>query len=158
MAEQILKELTLQLEGMSCAGCAQTIEKSLNKAEGVKNARVNFASEKAYIDYDPSIIDEEQLREVVQESGYDVKDEQESIIIKIGGMTCAGCAAAVERGLQKADGIYEANVNIAIEKGRVEFDPSLLSRGDIKKIVESSGYQLEGFDGDDDTDTDEGEK
>lgn len=41
---------------MSCASCAQTVEKALNKAAGVSEAQVNFAAEKAYITFDPKKI------------------------------------------------------------------------------------------------------
>lgn len=112
MTENKLKKATLKLEGMSCASCAQTIEKALNKAEGVERAQVNFAAEKAYIEYNPSVTDQEKLAEVVRGTGYDVKDEREEVILKIGGMTCASCAATVEKALNNAGGVYHASVNI----------------------------------------------
>ncbi|MTI61823.1 MAG: copper-translocating P-type ATPase [Firmicutes bacterium] len=152
-----LKKATLRLEGMSCASCAQTIEKALNKAKGVHEAQVNFAAEKAYVEYDPSTIDESKLAEVVRSTGYDVKEEKEKIILKIGGMTCASCASTVEKALNKADGVIEASVNIASEKGTVEYDPSVLSRDDFKKIVASTGYEVVGFEGDETSVTDEEE-
>lgn len=40
------KEVNLQIQGMTCAACANRIEKGLNKIEGVENANVNFAIEK----------------------------------------------------------------------------------------------------------------
>lgn len=148
MAEKALKKATLQLEGLSCASCAQTIEKALNKANGVHQAQVNFAAEKAYVEFDPSAIDEEKLAEVVRGTGYEVRDEREKVILKIGGMTCASCASSVEKALNKADGVYKASVNIASEKGTVEYDPSILSREDFKKIVAATGYEVVEFEGD----------
>lgn len=152
-----LKKATLRLEGMSCASCAQTIEKALNKAEGVHEAQVNFAAEKAYVEYDSSSIDENKLAEVVRSTGYDVKEEKEKVILKIGGMSCASCASTVEKALNKADGVIEASVNIASEKGTVEYDPSVLSREDFKKIVAATGYEVVGFEGDESTVSDEEE-
>lgn len=133
---------------MSCASCALNVEKALEKAEGVKMARVNFASEKAYLEYDPEMVDEEKLAEVVRATGYDVKDEKERVTLDIGGMTCAGCAATVEKALKGTEGVYEANVNIATEKGTVEYDPSILTKNDLKKVVANSGYEVIGFEGD----------
>ncbi len=149
------KKATLQLEGMSCASCAQTVEKALNKADGVAEARVNFAAEKAYIEFDPAEIDEEKLAEVVRSTGYDVRDEREKLTMEIGGMTCASCSAAVEKALNKTDGVYEANVNIASEKGRVEYDPTKLSREDFKEIVKNTGYEVISFEGDEKTESEE---
>ena len=63
-------------------------------------------------------------------------------------MTCASCATTVEKALNKADGVYEASVNIATEKGTVEYDPGVLSKNDFKKIVAKTGYDVTGFEGD----------
>ncbi len=155
MAEKGLKKATLQLEGMSCASCAQTIEKALNKAKGVKQAQVNFAAEKAYVEFDPAEVDEEKLAEVVRSTGYDVKDEREKITLKIGGMTCASCSAAVEKSLNKAEGVYTASVNIATEKGTVEYDPTVITRQDFNQIVANAGYEVIGVEGDESTEAEE---
>ena len=47
------KQTTLQITGMTCAACANRIEKGLNKLQGVSSANVNFALEKASVTYDP---------------------------------------------------------------------------------------------------------
>lgn len=135
---------TLKLDGMSCASCALAIETALNRADGVKSARVNFAAEKAYVDFDPSLTDRKRLAEVVHDTGYDVKEDHERITMKIGGMSCASCAATVEAALKKAGGVYSANVNIATEKASVEYDPSVLDRVALAKVVEESGYDFAG--------------
>jgi len=145
------KKITLKITDMSCASCAQAVEKALNKAEGVTEAQVNFAAEKAYVTYDPAQSSREQLIEVVKNSGYGVKEEKAKTSFKIGGMTCASCSAAVEKALNKSEGIYEANVNIATEKGSVEYDPEVLSKNDFREIVKNSGYELLSFE-DEETD------
>ncbi|MDI3548258.1 MAG: P-type Cu+ transporter [Halanaerobiales bacterium] len=148
MAGKAVKKATLKLEGMSCASCAQSIEKALKRARGVEQAQVNFAAEKAYVEYNPAEIDEEKLAEVVRSTGYDVRDEREKITLKIGGMTCASCAATVEKALNKAEGVYSASVNIASEKATVEYDPAVLNKSDFEKIVADTGYEVVGVEGD----------
>ena len=61
----------LPLLGMSCSACAVRIEKALNKAEGVENATVNFATTRATVKYDPAQTDPKKLREAVRSAGYD---------------------------------------------------------------------------------------
>jgi len=56
MAQKTLKKIVLPILGMSCAVCAQRIEKKLSSLEGVETATVNFATEKAIVEYDPSLI------------------------------------------------------------------------------------------------------
>ncbi len=140
------KKITLKITDMSCASCAQAVEKALNKAEGVTEAQVNFAAEKAYITFNPAQSSREQLIEVVKNSGYGVKEEKEKITFEIDGMNCAACSAAVEKALNKSEGVYQANVNIATEKGSVEYNPKILSRNDFREIVKNSGYELARFD------------
>ncbi|MFN2341323.1 MAG: heavy metal translocating P-type ATPase [Halanaerobium sp.] len=139
------KKITLKITDMSCASCAQTVEKSLNKAEAVSEAQVNFAAEKAYITFDPDKSSRENLIEVVKNSGYGVKEEKSKISFDIDGMTCASCSAAVEKALNKSEGVYQANVNIATEKGSVEYNPEILSKNDFRQIVKNAGYELARF-------------
>lgn len=70
------KKIFLDIGGMHCASCAINIEKALNKAEGVRKAVVNFATEKAMVEYDPDIIDVQGLRAVVESAGYTVRPDR----------------------------------------------------------------------------------
>ena len=139
------KKIALKITDMSCASCAQAVEKGLKKAEGVIEAQVNFAAEKAYIKFDPEKSSREKLIEVVRNTGYDVDQEKEKITFDIDGMNCAACSAAVEKALNKSDGVYMANVNIATEKGSVEYNPDILTKNDFREIVKNSGYELAKF-------------
>ncbi|WP_134734569.1 heavy metal translocating P-type ATPase [Amycolatopsis nivea] len=62
----------------------------------------------------------------------------QSVELAIGGMTCASCAARVERKLNKVDGVT-ASVNYATEKAHVEY-PSTVSVDDLVGVVEATGY------------------
>ncbi len=73
----------------------------------------------------------------------------EKTTLKIGGMSCAACAAAVENALKRADGIISASVNIATERATVEYDPNLVTSETLARIVDESGYQVVGSDDDD---------
>ncbi|MEX2442522.1 MAG: heavy metal translocating P-type ATPase [Alkalispirochaeta sp.] len=68
----------LPLEGMSCASCAQTIEKALSKVPGVRSAGVNFAAEQATLHYDPSVVGVTQFKEAVEGVGYAVGNEPDA--------------------------------------------------------------------------------
>jgi len=134
----------IKISGMHCAACSQTIQKALSKAEGVKKARVNFATETAYVEYDDKHTDEEKLKGIIRNTGYDVAEELKTITLRIGGMTCASCAQIIARTLRKTEGIKDANVNLATEKATVIFYPSKTSYAKIKKAIEDTGYQVLG--------------
>lgn len=133
-----LKETNLQITGMTCAACAVRIEKGLNKLEGVAEASVNLALEKSAIKYDPSKITVESIQQKVKDLGYDVVTEKAEFVIT--GMTCAACSSRIEKGLNKLEGVLKANVNLALEKATVEYNPSVLTPKDIIAKVENLGY------------------
>lgn len=65
------KEKTIVgITGMHCSSCVVTIENSLKKLDGVWDAKVNFASEKAHIEYDPTKVTREKIEEAISKSGY----------------------------------------------------------------------------------------
>ena len=70
---------TYHVTGMHCAGCAANIEKVLSRRAGVKSAAVNFAAATVSIEYDPSAVTPQQLRETVENAGFDmlVGDDEE---------------------------------------------------------------------------------
>jgi len=63
--------------------------------------------------------------------------------LKISGMSCAACAARIEKKLNALEGVQSAAVNLASEKAAVEFDSSKINVYDIIKAVESLGYSAE---------------
>ncbi|MET1030924.1 heavy metal translocating P-type ATPase [Domibacillus tundrae] len=132
------KETNMQISGMTCAACATRIEKGLNKLNGVEQATVNLALEKSNVTYDPSKISEVDLQKKISDLGYDVVVEKDEFSIT--GMTCAACATRIEKGLNKLDGVTNANVNLALERATVEYNSSVLSAVDIMKKVDSLGY------------------
>ncbi len=135
---QNLKETSLQISGMTCAACAVRIEKGLNKLDGVTEATVNLALEKSAIKFDPAITNLEVIQNKVRDLGYNVVTEKAEF--NLTGMTCAACATRIEKGLNKLDGVVKANVNLALEKASVEYNPSTMGKSDIIKKVEALGY------------------
>jgi len=67
---------TLSVGGMSCASCVATVEKALNRLPGVKSASVNFAIEKAIVEFDPRISPVSDLEKAVVDVGYDIRREE----------------------------------------------------------------------------------
>src|SRR5688572_19754414 len=57
-------------------------------------------------------------------------------------MTCASCVNRIERFLGKADGVRDANVNLATERATVQFDPAVIDRAGIVSTIEAAGYEV----------------
>ena len=133
------RQIDLPLTGMTCANCAATIERSLRKLEGVEEANVNFASERASVVFDPTVVGEDALVRRIDEAGYGVPTAR--VELPITGMTCANCAATIERTLQsRTAGVVSAAVNFASERAVVEYIPGAVSRVELIKAIEAAGY------------------
>ncbi|WHY84612.1 heavy metal translocating P-type ATPase [Neobacillus novalis] len=62
--------------------------------------------------------------------------------LQISGMTCAACATRIEKGLNKLAGVESANVNLALEKSAIKYDPSQINVDDIEKKIRDLGYDV----------------
>jgi Cu+-exporting ATPase len=65
---------------------------------------------------------------------------EQKFTLPITGMTCANCAANIERGVKKLNGVTEASVNFAAESAAVSFDPRQLQLQDVIAKIHNSGY------------------
>ncbi|NWF93273.1 MAG: copper-translocating P-type ATPase [Syntrophaceae bacterium] len=135
-----LERIDLPITGMSCASCAARIEKGLGSVEGVSQATVNFAAEKATVFFHPDQTDVPHLIDKVKDLGYGAKVEK--VFLPIQGMTCASCVKKVEKALGSLKGVIQVNVNLATERASVEYVPGAVGIADFKKAVQDAGYQL----------------
>jgi len=133
------EKITFRVKGMNCVSCAGKIEKGLQKLDGVQAAGVNFATEKVSIEYIPQRIGPDKFFQVVEDLGYQVVTEK--IDLKISDMSCASCANKVEKTLSGLPGIIRANVNFAMERASVEYEPSMISVEDMKAALDNLGYK-----------------
>lgn len=131
-----LKQIELPIEGMTCAACALRIEKNLNKLTGVR-ATVNFANEKAHVNYDASQSDTNALIGAIEKAGFHVAPQ--SVQLQLRNMTCVACAGHIEKALNKLPGVT-ATVNFATETAKVNFIPGLATIGDLIAAVNRAGY------------------
>ena len=124
---------------MTCTNCAANIERGLKKLDGVLSADVNFAAENLKVTLDPERIGIQGVLEKVQRLGFQVPTVQTEFALT--GMTCANCAANIERLLQrKVPGVVRAEVNFAAERARVEHVPAIAGVDTLAAAVAKAGY------------------
>ena len=131
--------LRLPVEGMTCAGCAATIEKSLAGLPGVEEASVNFATREARVvgvadDGVPALVGR------VRALGYEVATESRRFLVE--GMHCASCVAKVESEVSLVPGVLSAAVNLAVEEVRVVSVAGVVSEEAVAEAVEQAGYRV----------------
>jgi Cu+-exporting ATPase len=133
------QSVTLPVSGMTCANCAMNIERGVKKLEGIKAVAVNFAAEQAAVTYDPNQVDLKDVVAKIHGSGFTIPVATAELALT--GMTCANCAANIERTLnRKLTGVVKATVNFASERAMVDYIPSLTSIDEMVRAVEKAGY------------------
>ncbi|MEK6709492.1 MAG: copper ion binding protein, partial [Nitrospinota bacterium] len=131
-------EVELPVGGMTCASCSARVEKALSGLEGVLSASVNLAAERATVAYDARKLSPARIAGRIEETGYTVPEAR--VELSIGGMTCASCAARVEKALNGVEGVVSASVNLATERAMVRFRPGAASAEGLIRRVEETGY------------------
>jgi len=129
----------LPVGGMTCAACAARIEKVLGRVEGVASAAVNFGTSEATVAYDPARLAPADLVAAIHGTGYTVPEATTDL--PIAGMTCASCAARIEKVLARQPGVLAAEVNFGNASARV-LHLGTVHRADLARAVESAGYTV----------------
>ena len=131
-----------KIGGMSCSACANRIEKTVSKMEGIKDANVNFATETLTVNYDDKVITKADIEQQVEKIGFKIEKNIQSHTYKIEGMHCSACVSRVEKVTKKIPGVENSVVNFATEKLFISYDADSINFGDIKSKVENAGFKL----------------
>jgi Cu+-exporting ATPase len=135
-----LKKVEIPITGMSCASCVAKIEKGLSKMSGISDAKVNFATEKATITFNPSRVHMGDFISTIRDLGYEAG--MDKLVLPIQGMSCASCVKKVENALNGLEGVARASVNFATERATIQYIPGAVSMADFRRAVKEAGYEV----------------
>jgi len=136
------KKQSFDIDGMHCAGCANSVEKALSELDGVNSANVNITTEKATVEYNSQQTGRADFKKAVEDAGYTLQETTEKQTFDVEGMHCAGCAQSVEKALNGLEGVVSASVNLVSEKATVEYQPETIGFDDLAQTVDDAGYTL----------------
>ncbi len=139
MPDPKLRRINIPIRGMSCASCAQIIEKGLREIPGISFCQVNLATESAVTEFDPELVDLAKIKSVISELGYEVASKRS--VFPVHGMTCASCVARVENALSLVPGVITVSVNLASERVTVEYLDTV-TFNDLRRAARDAGYDL----------------
>ena len=140
------EKITLSITGMHCATCALSIDRALKSLPGVYGARVNFASEKAYVEYDPAKISRKKIEDIIEKTGYSVVRGEDSgtgvktLDLKVIGMDNPHRVGTVNSALSRLNGIISKELYVN-EKARIKYNSDLIDSDSIKKAIQEVGYK-----------------
>jgi len=154
----------ISIKGMTCDHCVGRVTDTLHKLPGVEDVKVSLEGKSATVRFDEGRLSVEGIARAIVEAGYEVDDEEGSedepsdlspgsdpeaaraspekkkARFKITGMTCANCAATIEKGIGGLDGVESASVNFAAETLTAEYFDDKIKPSDIEEKVKALGY------------------
>ena len=133
------EQVVLPVTGMTCANCVATIERSLKKVGGVESAVVNLSSERASIGFDPSLTGLDELVGRIRRAGYDVATGEADLLIR--RLVDSNDSIRLEKALSELSGVMEARVNLANERARVRYIPTVITQAEIRKAIARAGFE-----------------
>uniref|UniRef100_A0A8C3MKR1 Copper-transporting ATPase 2 n=1 Tax=Geospiza parvula TaxID=87175 RepID=A0A8C3MKR1_GEOPR len=142
----IEEKCVLQITGMTCASCVSTIERNLQKEDGIVSVLVALMAGKAEIKYKPELIQPLEIAQLIQNLGFEATimennaETEGQVELLITGMTCASCVHNIESKLMRTNGIFSASVALATSKAHIQFDPEIIGPRDIIKVIKEIGF------------------
>ncbi|XP_071304459.1 copper-transporting ATPase 2 isoform X1 [Agelaius tricolor] len=140
------EKCVLQITGMTCASCVSTIERNLQKEDGIVSVLVALMAGKAEIKYKPELIQPLEIAQLIQNLGFEATimennaETEGQVELLITGMTCASCVHNIESKLMRTNGIFSASVALATSKAHIQFDPEIIGPRDIIKVIKEIGF------------------
>jgi len=132
------QRLTLPVTGMTCANCVSTIERNLLRLDGVEQATVSLASERASVEFDPVRVDARRLVERVRRAGYDVA--LGDLRLAVSRLADDNDARRLERALRALPGVVEVEISYAAELARLRYLPTEVTPAELRRAVEAQGF------------------
>jgi P-type Cu+ transporter len=132
------KQVTLPITGMTCANCVATVERNLKKVDGVDMAVVNLSSERATVEFDPSLTGMPDLIGRIRRAGYDIATGEADLVVQ--RLSDDNDARRLEKELSSREGVLEAQVNYASGRARVRYIPTVISQSELRQVVKNAGF------------------
>jgi len=132
------KQLTLPITGMTCANCVAAVERNIKKVNGVETANVNLSSERATIEYDPTLAKMDDFLTRIQRAGYGVATGEADLLIQ--RMSDDNDARHLEKILKGLEGVLDVQISITTERARIQYVPTIVSQAEIRKAVTTAGF------------------
>lgn len=161
----------INIQGMTCNSCVQSIEGLISQKPGVRSIQVSLGDATGTVEYDPNVTSQEAIRAAIEDMGFDAslaegipsglslepsqkaeqrsspetpvhsKQESSKCFIQVSGMTCASCVANIERNLRREDGIYSVLVALMAGKAEVRYNAAVIQPPAIAELIQELGFE-----------------
>uniref|UniRef100_A0A8C3XJH8 Copper-transporting ATPase 1 n=1 Tax=Chelydra serpentina TaxID=8475 RepID=A0A8C3XJH8_CHESE len=143
--QSVTQVTVVNIEGMTCNSCVQSIEGVISRKPGICSVLVALMAGKAEVRYDPAIIQPSVIADLIREMGFGATvmenyDGDGILELIVRGMTCASCVHKIESTLMKTKGVLYSSVALATNKAHIKYDPEIVGPRDIMQTVEDLGF------------------
>lgn len=133
------RSVSLPVEGMTCASCVMRIQRGLSKVEGVENASVNLATNRAQVEYRDGRVSIGDLVARIRDLGYEARLARADL--HLSGLEGLVEAAPIERMVNDMSGVVSSHLNLASGEMQVEYVPGELTPADVQRTLQARGIE-----------------
>ncbi|CAD5110922.1 DgyrCDS281 [Dimorphilus gyrociliatus] len=135
-----LEDTLLRVRGMTCQSCVHGIESNISQMKGVESIKVSLEEESAFVKYDVRFISPLNIRNAIDDMGFDCSLTRQTTVIDIEGMTCNSCVKNIENTISNAKGILNIKVSLENKEGIFTFDPELTHPEAVADAIDDMGF------------------
>ncbi|KAI3636654.1 hypothetical protein MIR68_005343 [Amoeboaphelidium protococcarum] len=149
-----LVKVRLNVGGMTCQSCVNSVEKGVSAVQGVNNVSVSLLTNRAEIEIDSTVTSRQKIVECIQDLGFEADpiddkpvnndsdgDSSMSADLLIEGMTCTNCVQSIEQNIIKVDGVTNVDVSLSLNKCHIVFDPHKIGVRQLVGKIEDLGFE-----------------
>lgn len=129
---------------MTCGACVEAIEGMLRPQDGIHSIKVALLAERGVVEFDPKIWNVDKIVEEISDIGFDATiippSREDTVTLRIYGMTCSSCTGTVESGLASVPGINSVSVSLASETCQISFDRAMIGPREMVSRIEDMGF------------------
>ena len=145
-----VQTVMINIDGMTCNSCVQTIEKNISQLDGIQSISVSLAAKTAQVRYSPGKVTGEQVREAIEDMGFDasligdgvcnVDKDVRMAMIDVEGMTCMSCVKTIEGTMSTKPGVQNIKVSLTDKQAAIEYDEAVTTPEDLRAGIEDMGF------------------
>ncbi|PIA48511.1 hypothetical protein AQUCO_01400830v1 [Aquilegia coerulea] len=144
LPEQDIAVCRLQIKGMACTSCSESIERALLMVDGVKKVVVGLALEEAKIHFDPNLTDSDQLIQAIEDAGFGADlissgDNINKVHLKLEGINSPEDLNIIQSTLGSTEGVNHVEMDPVGHKVIISYDPDLTGPRSLIQCIQEAG-------------------
>ncbi|XP_072900082.1 copper-transporting ATPase 2-like isoform X1 [Hemitrygon akajei] len=151
-----ISNVYINIVGMTCQSCVQSIEGHISKQNGIVSIRISLKHNTALVQYEPTIITAQQICEAIDDMGFEAflsnQDPpllekkvhlpiEATVKMKVEGMTCHSCVSSIENKIGKLHGVNRVTVSLNNQEAVIIYQPQVIQPEELQNQINDAGFQ-----------------